>query len=188
MADDQGFRFPIDYGICSSGVTGKVFHGIILRAYPRRQRDFDLLLLGPKKETIARARVPNPNRGPFAEWTPEPQPIMRTNGPIVVTLESLREEISSADVRRIRPEWRVESSDPDWQMAVPVGLHFEDATGNEGRFLSPKERAWKLRVSFVPPSEDNRAALESKGKRALEFEFIIDPAEIEQDLRGRRGD
>ena len=67
VVDDKGFQFPIDYGICSSGATGKVFRGIILRFYPRRQHDFDVLFLGPTNQTLARLRVPNPNRGPSGE-------------------------------------------------------------------------------------------------------------------------
>jgi len=179
-ADDQGFRFPSESGGCNSGGLGKVFRRIVVRAYPRRQRDFDLLLLGPKDEIVVRVRILNPNHGPFPEWIPERLPITRTNGPIVVTLEGLREEISSGDVRRIHPHWRLQSSDPRWQRAGPVDFpRFVDATGNEGRFLSPKERCWKMKISFAPPPENEGSSLDTTGNRPLEFEFLIDPAQIE---------
>src|SRR5438552_15235923 len=71
VVDDAGFRFPIDYGVCTLGATGKLVRGIILRAYPRRQHDFDLRFLGPGNQSLARLQIPNPNRGPFPEWTPE---------------------------------------------------------------------------------------------------------------------
>lgn len=146
--DDAGFRFPLEGGLCSFGSgTARQVQGIILLAYPRRQRDFVVQFLGPNDELLASLRFLNPVRGPFPEWTPEPLPLTRTNGPMAVTLESLTERSSQAGHRWVEPKWHLEAVDTRWQHSRPRISTFLDPTGNEGSFLSPGEHAWKLKTT-----------------------------------------
>jgi hypothetical protein len=127
---------------CSSGAGSSMIYGLILRSLPRRQKTFELRFLG-QTNLLATFTVPTPIFAPFAEWTPDPLPITRTNGPLTVTLESLA-DAGSKDYRRLGAQWRVDSTDPLWKNAKPSWITASDATGNENQFLFPGEPAWKL--------------------------------------------
>jgi len=143
--DDDGFRLPTGGGNCSSGFgTAQEVHGLVLHTYPRRQRSFNLLFLGPHNEQVAALRILNPLQGPFPEWVPDRLPITRTNGPLILTLKSLRRRDSSRSYTWVDPEFQIQAPDGRWQSAAVNTGPFKDATGNEGPFLSPKEHAWKF--------------------------------------------
>ena len=142
--DEAGFKYPKDGGYCSFGGTpGQKLYGVILRAFPRRERNFLLHLTGPQGATLASLRIPNPLSGPIPEWTPEPLPITRTNGPVRLTLESLTES-GTKDWRHVSAKWHLESDDQRWTNARAGYVTFQDASGNRGSILSPREKAWQL--------------------------------------------
>lgn len=147
---DDGFCYPMSGGSGSSSSGKTVVHQIWLRAFPRRQAEFDLRFLDANALTLGTIRLRNPVRGPFPDWTPERLPITRTNGPIVVMLESLTERSNSFSPYStwIAPKWKLVSADTGWQTAKPGYLEYEDATGNSGGHLSFAERAWKLTLPF----------------------------------------
>jgi len=145
--DDSGFRFPTQRRWLTLGTwPGKQVHGIILEAFPRRQRRFTLCFVDPNSQTLATLRVPNPIYRRFPQWTPDRLPITRTNGRMTLTLTKLTEESFSLDERWIRPEWQMETAEPAWQRTLPTPAQFVDVTGNRGPFLSPREHAWKMKV------------------------------------------
>lgn len=143
--DDIGFRFPREGGFCSSGSGASKIYGLILRAHPRRQPAFWFRFLDRDDSVIASLRVPNPVRGPFNQWQPQPVPQTCSNGLVTLQLSSLR-EAGSAKWRVVKPQYNLTSSDPAWTKAKVRYTTFQDATGNEGQRLSPSELAWKARA------------------------------------------
>ena len=142
--DEAGFRYQKVGANCSfGGVPGQKLYGVILRAFPRRERNFLLHLTGPQGATLATLQIPNPLPGPFPEWTPELLPITRTNGPVRLKLESLTES-GTKDWRRVSAQWHLESDDQRWTNARAGYVTFQDASGNQGSILSPREKAWQL--------------------------------------------
>jgi hypothetical protein len=144
--DDTGFRYPREGGGCSTGGgSGDQLHGVILRTYPRRQSSFWLRFYDQTNGVMASLRVPNPMRGSFPEWQPTPLPQKLTNGPVILTLESLRETGREPWVY-VQPKWNLSTTDPAWREARVRYFTFEDATGNDGSSLSRREPAWKGRA------------------------------------------
>jgi hypothetical protein len=144
--DESGFRYPGAENYCSfTDVSGKTMWGFTFGAYPRRQREFLLHLLDKNGVTMATLHVPNPLRGPFPAWQPSPLPQTHTNGPVMLTLQSLEERENRRSVYS-NPKWRLEATDPAWAKAAPRAITLLDATGNEGSFLSRREAAWKIRT------------------------------------------
>ncbi len=141
----DGFRFPIGGSYGSSDI-----HYIKLEAYPRRQAKFELQFLDRDRHLLRSVRMRNPVRGPFPNWVAERLPSTHTNGPLVVTLESLTERSNRYSVW-IEPKWKLETTDPRWREAKPSRTDFEDPTGNRGRHLSFAEQAWKLTLPFRRP-------------------------------------
>lgn len=142
--DDVGFVYQREGGSCTmGGGTAIQMHGLILRSYPRRQSRFKLQLLDAKGAVIGNLDVANPVRGPFPEWQPGALPQTQSNGPVTLTLEGLHEG-GRPEYRYIRPKWQLASSDPAWSKARVRSATFLDPTGNEGQWLSPREKAWKM--------------------------------------------
>ncbi|MBC8002514.1 MAG: hypothetical protein H7X97_07990 [Opitutaceae bacterium] len=142
--DEAGFKYPKDGGYCSFGGTpGQKLYGVILGAFPRRERNFLLHLTGPQGATLAALRIPNPLSGPFPEWRPELLPVTRTNGPVRLTLKTLTES-GSKDWRHVSAKWHLASDDQRWTNARAGYVAFQDASGNQGSVLSPREKAWRL--------------------------------------------
>jgi hypothetical protein len=88
---DDGFQFPASGGYGTSSSGRMTVCQIYLSAFPRRQSEFDLRFMDRNGQVVGSIRVQNPLRWPFPEWTPERLPVSRTNGPLVVTLESITE-------------------------------------------------------------------------------------------------
>ncbi len=143
--DDTGFRYPMEAGGCSfsSGGASQV-NGLILRAHPRRQRKFWVRFLDVEDRVLASLRVPNPVQGPFAEWEPVGLPQTVSNGPVTLTLRSLGR--GDKPWERVRPEWKLISTDAAWEKAGVTSSTLMDPTGNEGPWLSEAEKAWKIRA------------------------------------------
>jgi hypothetical protein len=169
----DGFRFgPVggsDPSVVAVGPRGLHLNRLFLDHYPRRQREFDLLFFDADKHLMGSVRVPSPVKGSFPEWTPERLPIVRTNGPLVITLQSLvdaklaprrtpfdsgrgpdQHRWSESRTMGIVAQFRLQTADPDWQQAYLAGSegHWSDATGNLQGPLDDGENAWKLSVAF----------------------------------------
>jgi hypothetical protein len=140
--DDTGFGYGRNGGSCTFGSNPVRVQGISLQAYPRRQGSFALIFHAPDDKELGRLRVKNPLPGPFPDWQPEPMPITRTNGPVALTLQGLREQ-GEARYRWIRADFDLKSANPLWEKARVKYWTFQDATGNQGQRLSPQEPAWK---------------------------------------------
>jgi hypothetical protein len=145
-SDESGFVYERHGGYCSfAGTSNSMMFGLSLRAFPRRQSSFLFHLHGANQAVLATFRVPNPVRGPFPEWTPEPLPHTQSNGPVTLTLEAMSARGGSPP-RVIVPRWQIESFDPAWAKARARYATLVDATGNEAQMLSPRENAWRLRT------------------------------------------
>lgn len=140
--DDTGFRYARDGGYCSfgGGATPQIL-GLSLRAYPRRQAEFNFQFFDAKRAVLGSLRVPNPLRGPFVDWKPAPLPQSQTNGPVTLTLEGLQER-GNAQSRYASPKWKLTATNSAWANAKARYFTLRDATGNEGQWLSPREPAW----------------------------------------------
>lgn len=142
---DDGFQYQMEGGFCSSGNGKRTVYGIILRGFPRRQREFDLTLFDSNRAPLGRLRVQNPFRGPFPKWKAHKVPAAQSNGPVVLTLLGLKEQ-STRFSTYVKPEWSIESADPRWKRAKIDRWTFSDPTDNEGSILRFDEPAWKLRL------------------------------------------
>ncbi len=143
--DASGFLYPLEGGSCTMGGPTDQIVGLGLRVYPRRQTSFRLEFLGAEDATLASLTLPNPVRGPFPTWTASPLPVSFTNGPVVLTLESL-----SLHTNRIawwlKPDWRLSTDHPQWRQAQAGYPVVEDATGNSGAYSALTETAWCVRT------------------------------------------
>lgn len=125
--------------------------------FPRRQATIRVRLrprsaAAEQNAPVIEFEVPNPVRGPFPAWTPEPLPTARTNGELVFVLKNTSNSAAG-------PAW----SEPQIDIlrgALPVedwdrdAVYVSEATGNRG--LHPfctNESAWKLDVEFVRNAE-----------------------------------
>jgi hypothetical protein len=120
--------------------------GLPLPVFPRRQKAFRLNFLDRDGRVLGWVRVDNPRFAMPPRWTSEPLPQVRTNGPVAVTLRGLRESSGDRWWRGVVPTLEVRPLDSAWQSAAAHYPVFLDAGGNEGRWLSRREPAWRLRV------------------------------------------
>jgi hypothetical protein len=151
VQDDAGFQYDQNGGYCGfgGGPAGQVV-GLSLLAYPRRQPNFLFLLLNSSNAVLGSFRIQNTNAGPFPQWRPSPLPQTLTNGSVSLTLRGFARR-QWGSYRDIIPSWGIKSGQPSWSNATVRYYNFLDATGNEGRNLSPKESAWKLRAQVRRP-------------------------------------
>ena len=146
--DNSGFVYQREGGSCTLGGGAFQMHGVILRTYPRRQPRFKLQLLDGKDAVLATLDIENPVRGPFPEWSPLPLPQTQTNGPVTLSLLGL-EEGGDKSWRHVQPKWQLISNHPQWRNSHVRYATFVDPTGNEGQWLSPREKAWKVRANVA---------------------------------------
>ncbi|MDB6065865.1 MAG: hypothetical protein JWR26_2073 [Pedosphaera sp.] len=148
MAEDEtGLRYARESGMYTySPATGFRCCGMTLRSFPRRQSDFLFHLVDQNGAVIGSLRVPNPLRGPYPEWRPQPLPQIQTNGPVTITLSGMQAQLKPP-WPHIEPKWRVTSEDKRWINSRVRFQNFLDATGNEGQMLPQNEPAWKLRAT-----------------------------------------
>ena len=159
VEDSTGFAYKRENGFSILRGGSNEIVGLILRAFPRRESDFRLILLGDTNSEMATLRVPNPIRGPFTEWKPLPLPQTQTNAAVVLTLESIREG-GSATHRSLIPKWNIRALAPDWDSAKVKQYTFLDASGNEGYWLSPREPAWTVHAKVHRQAPEHFSAEE----------------------------
>jgi hypothetical protein len=160
MAEDSaGHRYGIGGGSSSYGYgkgnQNDQIQAFQLSSFPRREKEFKLLLLDANFQVLHSITVQNPFHGPFPEWKAEPLPICRTNGPVIATLESLAQWTGPNQRQATIPKLTFESSDPKWQKARNRYVTFFDATGNHGNPLSPDEPVWKLEIDVHRPNPED---------------------------------
>ena len=136
--DEHGCEFKSS-GIGSTGDGYHFAEVLHLPAFPRRQKNFICKLIknpGVASNVLCELTITNPFPGPYPEWAPEPLPSTRTNGELVVRLNSPKPLNYTM----------TEGSEREWKLQRHV---YEDATGNEGISLCKHEKAWKLTLSFL---------------------------------------
>jgi hypothetical protein len=146
------------YGSMSAGNNPTIYIATFAQ-FPRRQSKFRVRLRSrgvpgtasfkdDSNKVVAEFELPNPARGPFPVWTPEPLPAARTNGELVFVLKDTGNLSEGA-------EWRGPQFDilrggfpaQDWE---PGEIHVAEANGNQGqRPFCTNESAWKLEVEFL---------------------------------------
>lgn len=147
--DDEGFRYPMSGGSCSTGMGAQAMHGVTFNAFPRRQNSFRLDFLDSSYKVIAQARIENPLPLPPPEfsWRSQPMPVTQTNGELALTLVSAKEQ-TNAWGSYLNPKWQTQASDPRWKNTQVGYVRTMDPTGNEGGFLSRKEKVWQLKATY----------------------------------------
>lgn len=143
--DDAGVNYGFQGGACSSHGQNAVVYGLTFESYPRRQASFHIALADQQGKELWRLRVPNPVRGPFPEWQPEPLPQTKTNARVAFTLTGIR-WVGTKDYPYLHCDWRVSSSVPEWREGLRANMRFSDPTGNQGPLLPMQEPAWKVRA------------------------------------------
>ena len=90
VSGDDGSTFDGLFQGGTVGFTHEQLQGWRLYAFPRRCGNLTLRFFysDPAAAWVMAAEmvIPNPVAGPFPTWTPEPLPLSRTNGDLVVTL------------------------------------------------------------------------------------------------------
>ncbi len=154
VADEHGCSSADQsYASMTSG-TDPTVHTATFTWFPRRQATIRVRLRasrfsgGDTNKVVAELDVPNPARGPFPVWTPEPLPVARTNGDLVFVLKDAGNPVEGAAwtgphidiLRGARPAG-------DWERDA---LYVADATGNrDSRSFCTNEPAWKLEAEFL---------------------------------------
>ena len=147
--DDDGFVYPRSGGSCSSSIgNGRTLYGVPLEAFPRRQKSFRVDFFDTDSKVVAQVRVANPLTVPPAEqaWQAQAMPIVQTNGELALTLVSAK-ELTSLRGSYLHPKWQIQAFDSRWEHARAGYHRVTDPIGNEGSFLSPKEKVWQIKTS-----------------------------------------
>lgn len=155
-------------------------------AFPRRDKDLKIRFkfYGPPKpgnEMPVEITFPNPYyRTDFPVWSPEAVPVEKSVGGMTVRLEDLGSSSRFRD-----PTFRQKVGDNRW-VRCDVILRVEDATGNQGKTLSPFEPGWKLIADVFPSPETNfpDAQIHSVGKFTIPAYGEVTPIEKVIDVAG----
>jgi hypothetical protein len=90
VVDDQGDEYDACWGANTLGMQSEVVHGWQVRAFPRRSRMLGLQFLAPSPKggwtNAAEFQIPNPAYADYPQWTPDPLPTTKSDGPLTVTL------------------------------------------------------------------------------------------------------
>lgn len=140
VVDEHGCEFES----VGQGQTGDGYHDVTilhLPVYPRRQRTFKARLIqttGGRDIILGEITVRNPGPTDFPQWTPEPIPVVKSNGPVAVRLFHV-EAGKPPSTEFLGVESR------QWATA---DNRYHDATGNSGLALCTKETAWKYQPTI----------------------------------------
>jgi hypothetical protein len=173
--DDHGCRFDMEYrGLATDtlstfggtslpkapGGSKYIFaHGVFHR-FPRRQRQFKIVLYYEQGGPAAEFTVANPVSHPYPHWSPEPLPAVRAQDNLEFKLLDVTNRFEvilhhSVQTERAMPR-PVTAITQAGQPAGAWGLRefsFADATGNKGDSLCAYESAWRLRGTFLRGSD-----------------------------------
>jgi len=141
------------YGSMKSGTNPSIYPTTFTQ-FPRRQAAFRVRLQSrtasnvDRNKPVAEFEVPNPVRGPFPVWEPEPLPAARTNADLVFVLKNAGNPVPGPDWSRpLIDILRGGLPARDWERDA---LYVTEATGNRGQSpFCTNEAAWKLEVEFL---------------------------------------
>lgn len=145
--------------------------GVYIYNYPRRQSSFLFNIFNSNQQFVATYRIPNPCRGPFPKWQPDPLPITKTNGDLAVTFNGVYKQMERFPPGKTSCWYRANFA-LAWQGAPSKDWEFNqswisDPTGNRigGLYpgLSTKEPVWCLHACF----ERTREATYNEQERCL---------------------
>jgi hypothetical protein len=148
----------LTYGSMRSGTNPSIYVATFSQ-FPRRQEQVRVRLRERPKpvalptgrelnKVLAEFELPNPTRGPFPVWRPEPLPAVRTNADLVFILREAGnprpDQVWNGPridiLRGGRPAW-------DWERDE---LYVAEATGNRGQQpYCTNEPAWKFGFRFL---------------------------------------
>ena len=130
--------------------------------FPRRDKNIHLRLMGDAN-LLADFVVPNPAAGKYPTWTPQPLPVIQTNGGLEVSLNAFR-SVHAEWKSRTECEFSFRERGQDTTAWQPCELEISDATGNHWHpwmrtgtnaghaetrsALWAGESAWKIRGEF----------------------------------------
>src|SRR5712692_544342 len=117
-----------------------------LYAFPRRSRQLTLRFFyaSPASTWVKAAEmvIPNPARGSYPSWTPEPIPAVRTNGDLVVTLTAFEAGAPQEEIADfLSPSWK----------GLP-GTRATFAIRQAGKAVAP----WQVRSLLLSDPTGNR--------------------------------
>jgi len=162
VVDEHGCATIISGWGSSGGPRGFLINSFALESFPRRAATFQFRIKArpPGSAVLAELTVPNPSRGSFPAWKPQPLPQTRTNGELTIVLKRMRTG-GSAEFPWFAPDIeKTKQGRPahDWSSTL-VSLH--DATGNSHPTrLCTNEPAWKLEMEFYRNEKARFAARE----------------------------
>jgi hypothetical protein len=149
--DEHGCAFDGDgYSGGGAGSAALSVSTVYLRSFPRRASRFKLRGYQPGGAVIE-LPVPNPDRGPFPRWTPEPIPVRRT-------VDGMTYELTAFKTSRYwgrngehygQPLYTVLREGEDVTKEFRPITERLDETGNRSSFLCPYEPAWRLETKFL---------------------------------------
>ncbi len=187
LVDEQGVEAPAtssnNFESNASGTPGAPkLLGRTFSAFPRRGATVGLRIYWRQstgeRTQIAALEFPNPARGKFPEWRPQPMPAVFKRGDLEISFKQLLVGVGSSSTMP-RPPTRGEETQARADFLVteggvpsehwhPDGMEQSDATGNFVRqnswsggiskgnaymtwrpYLWPSETAWKLRAEFM---------------------------------------
>jgi hypothetical protein len=133
-------------------------YAYILLNFPRRQRSFVLRLYDTNNQLAATLLIPSPYQGPFPTWKAEPLPQTRTNGDLVVTLESMKNlGLDPKFLKRINFNYTYQWKGAPSTLWRSSGCILHDATGNTlgGGFVGmcESEPVWRIQQTFSRTTE-----------------------------------
>ncbi len=106
VADDDGSTFDGFFAASTAGSPGDQLRAWRLYAFPHRSRHLTLRFFYCTPDSIwvqaAEMVIPNPARGSYPLWSPEPIPAVRTNGDLVVTLTAFEAGAPQQDIPAVR--------------------------------------------------------------------------------------
>jgi len=146
--DEHGCAFQVNSWSGAYGAPSFCATAVHLRSFPRRAPAFRLRMYPPGGAGFVEVKVPNPVKGSFPKWTPEPLPARRTVEETAFELRALRLHSTASSEHQIQPQFAVLRNAADITREWSTIPEFLDATGNRGAALCPYEPAWGVETKF----------------------------------------
>jgi len=147
VLDQHGCVWPVRAWSGPQGTPAFCVSAIYLPSFPRRSATLKLRVFvtgGDAVEMVA----PNPVKGPFPKWTPEPLPATRTTNNISFELRELEAHWASDGQNGFNAMYRVLKDGTDVTPQWRAVTEFRDETGNVSERLCPYEPVWKVEAKF----------------------------------------
>ena len=162
VLEEGGHVYSNSSGRCSGSLeNGDQWVSTSLTRYPRRQKQFPVVLYDDEQQELARFIVKNPTKPSFPDW-------QSRSFPMTNVVDGTRVVLSSFERYRNdyggfwRPQVEIESEDGSESPYRLRYFQFSDPTGNRGASLSPREPVWKSTIKLYRP-KDGELPEEMKG-------------------------